>query len=207
MYAVDLDAVVPQSEDVQPKQIRPPEPQSWGSQLWTLIRRYLTVIASDRGSIGLMVFLPAILGGVSVVIPAKYGLTAPTPPNHFNGGAGMIMMILVVSMCFSGAANSVRELIKERVIYERERATGLSRFAYLMSKVIVLGLITDPAVELCLAIIAIGFTSMMFGLVISSLVKTAEKTMPLLVMFPVVQLVFTGTLFQIFGKPGLEQIA
>ena len=45
-------------------------------------------------------------------------------------------------MCFSGAANSVRELIKERVIYERERATGLSRSAYLMSKVIVLGVIT-----------------------------------------------------------------
>ena len=52
------------------------------------------------------------------------------------------MLILAVGMCFSGAANSVRELIKERVIYERERATGLSRSAYLMSKVIVLGVIT-----------------------------------------------------------------
>ena len=41
-------------------------------------------------------------------------------------------------------------------------------------------------------IIALGFTSMMFGLVISSLVKTAEKTMPLLVMFAIVQVVFTG---------------
>ena len=36
---------------------------------------------------------------------------------------------------------------------------------------------------------------MMFGLVISSLVKTAEKTMPLLVMFAIVQVVFTGCLF------------
>ncbi len=52
------------------------------------------------------------------------------------------MLILTIGMCFSGAANSVRELIKERVIYERERATGLSRSAYLMSKVIVLGMIT-----------------------------------------------------------------
>ena len=40
---------------------------------------------------------------------------------------------------------------------------------------------------------------MMFGLVISALVKTAEKTMPLLVMFAIVQVVFTGVLFQIFG--------
>ncbi|MFJ1601707.1 FHA domain-containing protein [Streptomyces sp. NPDC088261] len=232
MYAADIDAIAAQSVAMpSAQQMRPPKPQSWGSQLWTLVRRYVSVIASDRGFMGLMVLLPAILGGVSAVIPAKFGLVPPTPPSRFNSTAGIIMMILVVGMCFAGSANSVRELIKERVIYERERATGLSRSAYLMSKVIVLGVITafqaviicaialpvrelpekgvitHPAVEICLAIIAMGFTAMMLGLVISALVKTAEKTMPLLVMFAIVQLVFTGTLFQIFGKPGLEQFA
>lgn len=232
MYAADIDAVAPQSVAMpSPQQMRPPKPQSWVSQLWTLVRRYVSVIASDKGFIGLMVLLPAILGGVSAVIPSKFGLAPPVAPSRFNGSAGIIMMILVVGMCFAGSANSVRELIKERVIYERERATGLSRSAYLMSKVIVLGVITafqaviicaialsvrdlpddgvvtHPAIEICLAIIAMGFTAMMLGLVISALVKTAEKTMPLLVMFAIVQLVFTGTLFQLFGKPGLEQFA
>ncbi|MFD7923212.1 FHA domain-containing protein [Streptomyces sp. NPDC059740] len=235
LYAADADAAMPHPVHEHPGMPAAParihKSQSWGSQLWTLIRRYLSVIASDRGFIGLMVLLPAILGGVSVVIPAKFGLGPPELPARYNSSAGMITMILVVGMCFSGAANSVRELIKERVIYERERAVGLSRSAYLMSKVIVLGLTTaiqaviicaiglsarklpaegvigSPAVEICLAIVAIGFTSMMFGLVISALVKTAEKTMPLLVMFAIVQLVFTGTLFQIFDKPGLEQVA
>lgn len=232
MYAADIDAVAAQSVHMPPpQQMRPPKPQSWGSQLWTLIRRYSSVIASDKGFLGLMVILPAVLGLVSVVIPAKFGLAPPTPPSKFNGDAGTIMLILAVGMCFSGAANSVRELIKERVIYERERATGLARSAYLMSKVIVLGVITaiqgviicaigfatrelpeeglimPPAVEICLVVIALGFTSMMFGLVISSLVKTAEKTMPLLVMFAIVQVVFTGILFQVYGSPGLEQFA
>lgn len=232
MYAADIDAVAAQSVHMPtPQQMRPPKPQSWGSQLWTLIRRYSSVIASDRGFLGLMVILPAVLGVVSVVIPAEFGLGPPDPPSQFNGKAGTILLILAVGMCFSGAANSVRELIKERVIYERERATGLSRSAYLMSKVIVLGVITafqgviicgigfapralpdegllmPPAVEMCIVIIALGFTSMMFGLVISSLVKTAEKTMPLLVMFAIVQVVFTGTLFQVYGSPGLEQFA
>lgn len=232
MYAVDIDAVAAQSVHMPPpQQMRPPKPQSWGSQLWTLIRRYSSVIASDRGFLGLMVILPAVLGVVSVVIPAEYGLAPPEAPDRFNGKAGTILLILAVGMCFSGAANSVRELIKERVIYERERATGLSRSAYLMSKVIVLGVITafqgviicvigfapralpdeglimPAAVEMCVVIIALGFTSMMFGLVISSLVKTAEKTMPLLVMFAIVQVVFTGTLFQVYGSPGLEQFA
>ncbi|WP_406739796.1 FHA domain-containing protein [Streptomyces atratus] len=232
MYAADIDAVAAQSVHMPPpQQMRPPKPQSWSAQLWTLMRRYVSVIASDKGFMGLMVILPAVLGIVSVVIPAKFGLAPPDPPSRFNSAAGTIMLILAVGMCFSGAANSVRELIKERVIYERERATGLSRSAYLMSKVIVLGVITaiqgviicgigfatrelpaeglimPPAVEICLTIIALGFTSMMFGLVISSLVKTAEKTMPLLVMFAIVQVVFTGILFQVFGSPGLEQFA
>ncbi|MCJ1680355.1 FHA domain-containing protein [Streptomyces sp. APSN-46.1] len=232
LYAADLDAVAPQSVAMPPaQQMMPPKPQAWGSQLWTLIRRYLSVIASDKGFIGLMLVLPAVLGIVSTVIPAKFGLAPPVAPSRFNGDAGTIMLILAVGMCFSGAANSVRELIKERVIYERERATGLSRSAYLMSKVIVLGIITaiqgviicgigftprdlptegllmPPAVEICLSVIALGFTSMMFGLVISSLVKTAEKTMPLLVMFAIVQVVFTGILFQVYDSPGLEQFA
>ncbi len=230
MYAADLDSVAPQSVHVQAPPTRMQKPQSWGSQLWTLIRRYLSVIGSDKGFMGLMAILPAVLGAVSVVIPAKFGLQM-APKGSFNQAAGTVLLILVVGMCFTGAANSVRELIKERVIYERERAVGLSRSAYLMSKVIVLGLITavqgviicaiglstrklpaegllmPPAAEICLAVIAIGFTSMMFGLVISSLVKTAEKTMPLLVMFAIVQVVFTGVLFKVFGSPGVEQFA
>ncbi len=46
---------------------------------------------------------------------------------------------------------------------------------------------------------------MMFGLIISSLVKTAEKTMPLLVMFAIVQVVFTGVLFQLFDTVGVAR--
>ncbi|CAM5354172.1 ABC transporter ATP-binding protein [Streptomyces xanthochromogenes] len=232
MYAADIDAVAPQSVQMPPAQaMKPPKPQGWVSQLWTLMRRYVSVIASDKGFLALSVALPAVIGSVSVVIPAKFGLAPPTPPSRFNGDAGTIMLILAVGMCFSGAANSVRELIKERVIYERERATGLSRSAYLMSKILVLGVITafqgvilcvigfstrklpaeglvmPPAVEMCLVVIALGFTSMMFGLIISSLVKTSEKTMPLLVMFAIVQVVFTGILFKVYDSVGLEQFA
>ncbi|WP_443742949.1 FHA domain-containing protein [Streptomyces purpurogeneiscleroticus] len=234
MYAADLDAVAPQSVSVQAPPARMQKSQSWGSQLWTLMRRYVSVIASDRGFLGLMLVLPAVLGVVSMLIPSDFGLGyGPLDRARTNRDATTIMLILTVGMCFSGAANSVRELIKERVIYERERATGLSRSAYLMSKVIVLGMVTAvqgviiavigfstrnmpaeglivedlPAIEMTLAIIALGFTSMMFGLLISSLVKTAEKTMPLLVMFAIVQVVFTGVLFQLYNTPGVAQFS
>jgi ABC-type multidrug transport system ATPase subunit/pSer/pThr/pTyr-binding forkhead associated (FHA) protein len=235
-YAADLDSVAPQAAPYIPHQVaRPPKPQAWGAQLWTLVRRYTSVIASDRGFIGLMLILPTVLGVVSLLIPASSGLGyGPVKSHGQNRDAGTILMIIAVGACFAGAANSVRELIKERVIYERERAVGLSRSAYLMSKVIVLGLITalqgaiicgigfaprskmpaegvilhgQPAVEMTLVVMAFGFTSMMVGLIISALVKTAEKTMPLLVMYSIVQIVFTGVLFQIYGKPGMEQVA
>ncbi|WP_307667036.1 FHA domain-containing protein [Streptomyces sp. V2I9] len=231
LYAADIDAVAAQPVTMPPpQQMRPPKPQTWGAQLWTLVRRYASVIASDKAFLGLMVALPAVIGVLSAVIPAEFGLTAPTPPTRFNGKSGMILLILAVGICLAGSASSVRELIKERVIYERERATGLSRSAYLASKVIVLGVITafqsvilcgicfavrdlpaeglfmPPAVEICISIVALGFTSMMFGLMISALVKTSEMTMPLLVMFAIVQLVFTGVLFQVYGTPGLEQL-
>ncbi|MEU5795547.1 FHA domain-containing protein [Streptomyces sp. NPDC047813] len=241
MYAADFDAVAPQQAASMPPAaaIKPPKPQAWGSQLLTLIRRYVSVIVSDKGFLALTVILPAVLGSVSLlmnhdrgllvnpVIDRRTGLHVP------NGTATTVLLILSVGACFAGAANSVRELIKERVIYERERATGLSRSAYLMSKVVVLGAVTvlqglmvgligfaprtipDRGVilggstlfELCLPIMALGFTSMMVGLVISSLVKTAEKTMPLLVMFAIIQVVFTGCLFTLHGTLGVNEFS
>ncbi len=235
MYAAELDSAAPQAAHYIPYQAaRPPKPQGWGSQLYTLVRRYLSVIFSDRGFIALTVILPVVLGVVSVLIPADSGLgPGPLRAHLQNKDAGTILMILAVGACFAGSANSVRELIKERVIYERERAVGLSRSAYLMSKIIVLGLITmfqgaiisgigfaprkmpvegvvlhsHPGIEMAIVIMAFGFSSMMVGLIISALVKTAEKTMPLLVMFAIVQIVFTGVLFQLFGKPGVEQLS
>ncbi|MFE4054500.1 FHA domain-containing protein [Streptomyces sp. YIM B13518] len=238
MYAADIDAVAPQSVPVPPMQaMRPPKPQGWTSQFVTLVRRYVSVIVSDKGFLALMVILPAVLGAVSLLIDADKGLL-PNPPNAAgriipNGTATTVLLILAVGACFAGAANSVRELIKERVIYERERATGLSRSAYLMSKVFVLGMITVlqgllvgvigfssreipeeglvfggfTLLELSVPIMALGFTSMMFGLIISSLVKTAEKTMPLLVMFAIIQVVFTGCLFTLHGSIGVNQFS
>ncbi|WP_199550427.1 FHA domain-containing protein [Streptomyces sp. N35] len=232
MYAADIDAVAAQPVQMpQMQAMKPPKPQGWFAQLFTLVRRYVSVIASDKGFMALMVILPAVLGVVSTLINPDHGLNPG--PRGPNPGAATVLLILAVGACFAGAANSVRELIKERVIYERERATGLSRSAYLMSKVIVLGVITalqgaliaaigvgvsevpseglilgsSVKAELALPIMALGFTSMMFGLVISSLVKTAEKTMPLLVMFAIIQVVFTGCLVTLNGQIGVNQLS
>ncbi|MFL6000584.1 MAG: FHA domain-containing protein [Streptomyces sp.] len=239
MYAADIDAVAAQSVQLPPMQaMKPPKPQGWMGQFGTLVRRYVSVIGSDKGFLALTVILPLVLGAVSLLI--DFGdplLPKPVDPTtklpEPNSTATTVLLILAVGACFAGAANSVRELIKERVIYERERATGLSRSAYLMSKVFVLGVITilqgllvgvigfasrglpkeglvlgnATLAELCLPIMGLGFTSMMFGLIISALVKTSEKTMPLLVMFAIIQVVFTGCLFTLHGTIGVNELS
>ncbi|NYI03335.1 ABC transporter ATP-binding protein/permease [Allostreptomyces psammosilenae] len=233
VYSADLESVAPQNHGIgMGQQVVPPKPQSWGSQLGTLVRRYFAVIAADRGFLALTVALPLVMGVLSLAIPADYGL-APAPEGRNNIDAIYVLLVLAIGTCFTGAANSVRELVKERVIYQRERATGLSRSAYMMSKVLVLGLITavqavllgvvgligrdmpeeglvlpsQPYLEILLVVVLLSFTSMMLGLVISALVETSERTMPLLVLVAIVQVIFAGVIIELHDRPGIEQLA
>ena len=81
-----------------------PKPQRWIGQLWTLVRRYVSVIASDKGFMALMLLLPAVLGGVSCLVPAPYGLAPPPPDSRFryNQESGTILLVLS-SECASPA--------------------------------------------------------------------------------------------------------
>ncbi|MEU8773782.1 FHA domain-containing protein [Streptomyces sp. NPDC048606] len=203
----------------------PPKAQSWGSQLSTLVRRYAAALGADRTFLAIMIALPFVMGAMARAL-AGGTLTRETAMNA--------LLILCVGGVLTGAANAVRELVKERVIYRRERAVGLSRSAYLMSKVVVLGTITvaqavvltlvglfgvrsslpqasgvflPPLVEITLAVALLSFTAMMLGLLVSALVTKEEVTMPLLVLLAIVQVVFCGALLQLAGVPVIEQLA
>ncbi|RRR65827.1 ABC transporter permease, partial [Streptomyces sp. RP5T] len=203
----------------------PPRPRSRGAQLGTLIRRYTAALGADRTFLVIMIALPFVMGAMARAL-AGSELTRDTAMNA--------LLILCVGGVLTGAANAVRELVKERVIYQRERAVGLSRSAYLMSKVVVLGTITviqavvltlvallgvdldapggegvlmPPLAEITIAVALLAFTAMMLGLLVSALVRKEEVTMPLLVLLAIVQVVFCGALLKLNGVPGLEQLS
>ena len=208
----------------------PPPPKSSNrlAQLSTLVRRYVAVIASDRNYVGVLALLPIILGGLVRAIPDPGGLTGTS-----NGNAIQVLLILVMGACLIGVANGVRELVKERPIYNRERAAGLSPGAYLASKLTVLGLIsavqavvlvliglagrplpshgaflTDaPLVELMLGIAVLAIASMTAGLLISAVVNSSDKTMPLLVVTVLAEVVLSGGVFRLNGMAGLGQLS
>ncbi|WP_131762843.1 ATP-binding cassette domain-containing protein, partial [Actinomadura fibrosa] len=206
----------------------PPAQQSKLAQLSTLCRRYLAVISSDRSYLVLLGVMPLILGGLIAAIPASKGL-AGDPGT--NADAPSKLMVMAFAACFAGTGNAVRELVKEMTIYRRERAAGLSAGVYLMSKLLVLGVITalqavvivvigtigvklpaegtftSPLVELILAMALLGFASMAMGLLVSASVNSSEKTLPLLIVLSMAQLVLSGGLVRLTGLPGLEQLA
>jgi ABC-type multidrug transport system ATPase subunit len=206
----------------------PPESANRFAQLSTLIRRYVAVIASDRNYVAAIAVLPIILGGLVRGIPDAAGLTGTN-----NGLAPQLLTILTLSACLIGIANSVRELVKERPIYTRERAAGLSPGAYLASKLIVLGVISAvqavllvtiglagrplpkhgvilssaPLVELMLAMALLAIASVTIGLLISVVVNTSDKTMPLLVVSVLLEAVLSGGIIYLNNTPGLKQLA
>jgi hypothetical protein len=188
--------------------------------------------------LALLAGAPLLLGGFVLAIPDKAGFTlghqtGPPGGPPANPDAQSLLLVLILGACFAGAFNAVRELVKERHIYTRERAAGLSPGAYLGSKLAVLGIISAvqavviamigligrplpphgaflrplPLVELILATAALAVVSMTLGLLLSASVNSAEKTMPLLMALVVVQVILTGGIFAIHGKLGIEQFA
>jgi ABC-type multidrug transport system ATPase subunit len=209
---------------------RPPAPRGAFKQISTLCRRYLAVIASDRSYLAVLAIMPIVIGLLLRAVPSPEGL-AGKPGT--NGDAESLLLVLIIGACFIGAANSVRELVKERSIYARERAAGLSSGTYLFSKIIVLGVISGlqalllvvlglfgrqmpahgslikslPLVEIALAIVVLSLASMALGLLVSSIVSTSEKAMPLLVMLAIAQVILSGGVLPLNGKIGLNQLS
>src|SRR5580698_6726895 len=117
-YVTGEMAAVPQAPKPSDA-TRAPRKRNYFGQLSTLCRRYLAVIASDRGYLGFLVGAPVVLAALLHVVSSKQGL-AGSPGS--NGNAEEVLLILAIGACFTGALNSIREIVKERSIYIRERA-------------------------------------------------------------------------------------
>ena len=201
-------------------------------QFSTLCRRYLSVIAADRG----LPRHPHRAAG-----PAGRDQPHRSGPVRASGWAGstanlkarQLLLVIVLGATLMGAASSVREIVKERPIYQRERSIGLSAGAYLWSKVVVLSaVVTLPgpradgagtrrpqggartrscSARRCwrsrVAVVVLTIVSAMLGLVISAWVSNADKAMPMLVLMIMIQLVFSGGLVPLGGRAGLEQVS
>ena len=112
------------------------------AELRTLVSRYARVKLRDRNGLFVFAVQPAVLGLVMWIV-----FPAPT--------SGMIFMLSLCALWF-GMSSAVRELIADRVIWRREHRVGVGVAPYLLSKVLVLGLVT--------ALQAFGLTALVWAL-------------------------------------------
>jgi ABC-type multidrug transport system ATPase subunit/pSer/pThr/pTyr-binding forkhead associated (FHA) protein len=203
----------------------PPAPRSRLAQLAILCRRYMALIAADRGFLISLAVVPIVFGALVRLLAGRQGLVGAR-----NSNAETTLLFLALIAVLGGAAGSVRELIKERAMYVRERTAGLSAGAYLLSKLVVLGLITglqaavlvligvsgvplprhgsylpSPLAEILLAVIALAIASMTVGLAVSAFVDSSEKTMQALVLIAIAQVMLSGGVLALGA--GLQQLA
>ncbi len=213
---------------------RPPHTSQW-RQVVTLARRQTRLITSDRGYFAFLAVLPFVLGVLSLAVPGNTGLgnANPTGPEEPID----ILILLNIGAVFLGTALTVRDLVGERLIFQRERAVGLSASAYLMAKVVVYSTAALIGTAVMVAIMTIGkgapshggavlghgvvhgvaelylglaltaITSAMVGLTLSSLARSTEQVLPMLVVTIMVSMVLAGGLIPVTGRLILDQMS
>ncbi|WP_297700038.1 FHA domain-containing protein [Mycobacterium sp.] len=206
-------------------------------QISTIARRQFRLVVADRAYFIFLALLPFILGSLSLTVPGSNGFQVPGPNAGTPDEAAQILALLMPAAAFMGTALTIRDLVGERAIFQREQAVGLSTTAYLLAKsavfcafavlqsaivtaivvggkgaptrgAILLGHSTIGATfELFATVAATCVASAMLGLAISSLVRSSEQIMPLFVVTVMAQLVLCGGMVPVTGRLGLNQLS
>ena len=96
-------------------------------QLSILSERYLEIVLGDRGNTFLLLIQAPIIAAFIILVWRDY--ESPTNSLYF---------VMALAAVWFGCINSCREVVKERPIFAREARVGLDPSAYLLSKFVVL---------------------------------------------------------------------
>ncbi len=185
-------------------------------QLGVLCSRYLKLVANDRQRL-LLLLLQAPLLAVLISFVAD--------GNQFDQYemTKSLLFALSCSAFWVGMLNAIQEICKERTIMKREYMTGLSLTAYILSKIIVLGILcliqsamitgvfsvmvglpeegvmTAPFLELLVTTFITAVSSAAMGLFVSSLFTNADRAMTVAPILLMPQILFSGLIFKLSG--------
>lgn len=207
-------------------------PLSWFQQVRLLTARYARIVLADRQNILLLAVQAPIIG---VLLSLVSGGAFTPDPGVPSSKAVLLLLGLVLSVTYLGTSNSVREIVKERPIFLRERALGLRESAYVTSKVIVLVLIAivqalaltlfgtftagrpsgpedigwllPPILSLAVVVVVAGCAAVLIGLLISSLVTNADKAMSILPVALLALYFLSNGPARLDGVPVVEQVS
>ncbi|OBJ45987.1 ABC transporter ATP-binding protein [Mycolicibacterium mucogenicum] len=207
-----------------------PARTSTGRQMLTVARRQLQLIFADRIYTSFLLLLPFILGAMSLIVPGDTGFGVATV-GHSPNEPNQLLIVANIAAVFMGTALTIRDLVGERTIFRREQAVGLSAAAYLSAKIVVYSAFTAIQTAIVVAIIVIGkgaptqgalflgsstldfyvsltvaaIVSAILGLLLSSLARSSEQILPMLVVVIMLSIVFSGGMIPVTGRVGLDQ--
>ncbi|MBX9641962.1 MAG: ATP-binding cassette domain-containing protein [Mycobacteriaceae bacterium] len=216
-----------------PSDLGSPAHTSAVRQFSTIARRQVRLVIADRAYFLFLAVLPFILGGLSLTVPGHKGFGPAEATSSTPDEAAQILILLSIAAVFMGTALTIRDLIGERPIFCREQAVGLSTWAYLGAKVTVFcafavlqaaiatgivlvgkGAPTHKAVllgnasfELFVSVAATCMASAILGLLLSSIARSSEQIMPLLVVSLMLQLVLAGGMIPVTDRIFLDQLS
>jgi hypothetical protein len=202
-------------------------------QLSTIARRQIRLVLADRGYLIFLALLPFVLGALSLMVPGNAGLGVTNPRGRVPDEAAQILMLLNTSAVFMGVALTIRDLVGERAIFRREQSVGLSAYAYLGAKIVVFSVAAciqvailtaivvlgkggptrgaavagSATVELYLTLAATAVVAVILGLTMSSLAKSNEQILPMLVVSIMASMVFSGALIPVTGRLVLDEVS
>ncbi|HTZ12031.1 MAG TPA: FHA domain-containing protein [Mycobacterium sp.] len=234
---LERDQGLPPPQTDQPADLGEPVHTSLPRQISTIARRQVRLVVADRAYFVFLALLPFILGALSLTVPGSSGFGLPPPHAGTPDESAQILALLLPAAAFMGTALTIRDLVGERAVFQREQAVGLSTTAYLLAKTAVFcgfailqsaiitaivmigkGMPTRGAVllghsnlaatvELFATVAATCVASAILGLAISSLVRSSEQIMPLFVVAVMAQLVLCGGMVPVTGRLGLDQLS
>jgi ABC-type multidrug transport system ATPase subunit len=216
-YVRDRITVEKEPEDEEREEREPDErpPVNPFRQAAILTRRYVSIWRSDR------LALLAMLGQsllVAVLLGIVFGrLDSVEDPVERARRTVNLMFLLSVSCFWFGCNNAAKELVKERVIFQRERDINLRIDSYFVSKSVVLVLIALVQVALLFGIVqfwcspsgsaawrgvvfaALAIAGTMLGLLISALARTEEVAAALVPIAIIPQIILAGVIAPLKG--------
>lgn len=185
-------------------------------QIIVLSSRYIKLVANDKQRLLLLlVQAPLLAALISLVADGtqfeQYDMTKS------------LLFALSCSAFWVGMLNAIQEICKERTILKREYMTGLSLGAYVLSKIIVLGIVclvqslsivvvfylliglpksgffTNSFVEVLLTTYLTSVASSAMGLFVSSLFTNPDRAMTVAPILLMPQILFSGLIFKLNG--------
>ena len=186
------------------------------NQLFVLSKRYLHLLFNDRKRLA-MILLQAPLLAILIAFVAndkkfiQYEMTKS------------LLFALSCSGFWVGMLNSIQEVCKERNILRREYMTGLRLDSYILSKILVLGLLCaiqsvcvvttfmllvglpddgvfmPPYIEMLGTFFLTSLSAAAMGIFVSSLSKNADRAMTVAPLLLMPQILFSGMIFKLEG--------